>query len=317
MLLSDAIKYFRVCKLADGYSPETLAVYDWAHTRLLGFVGDMPVGDIELQQLRNFMLYMREDYTPNRAGGSTAPLSSSSLENIWKAVRSFFSWAEVELEIPRPDQRLAKPPNPPPEINPFTQDEIKALVAACDYTTPSQGRRKAFSMRRPTGKRDKAIVLMLLDTGLRAGELSRLTVGDVQNEKVYVAPWRSGRKTKSRFVYLGRSTTRAIFRYMISRGHPNEQEPLFLSRWEDPLNSNSLRGMIKSLGIRAGVLKAHPHRFRHTFAIQYLRNGGDVFTLQRLLGHSSLEMVRRYLQVADRDAAKAHRSASPVDRWRL
>ena len=317
MLLSDAIKYFKVCKQADGYSPETLEVYEWAHIHLLSVVGDLPVGEITLQQLRMFMLYMREDYTPIRAGGSTAPLSSSSLENLWKALRSFFRWAEEELEIPRPDKRLAKPPNPPPEISPFIQDEIRALMAACDYTNPSQGRRKSFSMRRPSGRRDRAIVLMLLDTGVRAGELSRLTIGDVQNEKVYIAPWRSGRKTKSRFVYLGRSTTRAIFRYMISRGHPSEQEPLFLSRWEEPINSNSLRGMIKSLGIRAGVLKAHPHRFRHTFAIQYLRNGGDVFTLQRLLGHSTLEMVQRYLKLADRDAAAAHRSASPVDRWRL
>lgn len=317
MLLSDAIKYYRICKLADGYSPETLKVYDWAHTRLLGFVGDELVGEITLAQLRTFMLYMREDYKPNRPGGSTLPLSSSSLENIWKATRSFFSWAEEELNVPRPDLRLAKPPNPPPEINPFTQEEVQELIAACENSTPSQGKRKSFTMRRPTGKRDKVIVLMLLDTGLRAGELSRLTVGDVQEEKVYIAPWRSGKKTKSRFVFIGRSAVRALWRYLLDRDSPADQEPLFLSRWEDPLNSNSLRNMINSLGIRAGVPKAHPHRFRHTFAIQYLRNGGDVFTLKRLLGHSTLEMVQRYINLADQDAAAAHRSASPVDRWRL
>ena len=317
MLLSDAINYYKVCKLADGYSPETLEVYEWAHIHFLGYVGDMPVGDIRLEQLRTFMLYMREEYTPNRAGGSTAPLSSSSLENLWKALRSFFSWAEEELEIPRPDKRLAKPPNPPPEINPFTQDEIRALIAACDYTKPSDGRRKSFSMRRPSGRRDHAIVLMLLDTGVRAGELARLTVGDVQSEKVYIAPWRSGKKTKSRFVFIGKSCIRSLWRYLLSRHEPSDQDPLFLSRWEEPINSNSLRSLISSLGIRAGVSKAHPHRFRHTFAIQYLRNGGDVFTLQRLLGHSTLEMVQRYLHLADRDAAAAHRSASPVDRWRL
>ncbi|HUV26009.1 MAG TPA: phage integrase N-terminal SAM-like domain-containing protein [Anaerolineales bacterium] len=192
MLLSDAIKYYKVCKLADGYSPETLEVYEWAHIHFIDFVGDMPVGDIELERLRTFMLYMREDYTPNRAGGSTAPLSSSSLENLWKALRSFFIWAEEELEIPRPDKRLAKPPNPPPEINPYTHEDIKALISACDFTNPSRGRRRTFSMRRPSGRRDRATIMMLLDTGLRAGELARLTVGDVQSEKVYISPWRSG-----------------------------------------------------------------------------------------------------------------------------
>jgi integrase/recombinase XerD len=306
MLLSQAIEYFNICKLADGYSPNTMEVYGWALSRLLDFAGDKTVGDITLEQLRRFMLYMKREYKPNRPGGSAAPLSPSSLENIWKAIRSFFGWAEEELSIARPDLRLAKPPNPPAEIDAFNYQEIQALVAACE--------RDRLGRHRPTGRRDKAIVLMLLDTGLRVGELARLKIGDVQQEKVYVAPWGSGRKTRSRFVYIGRSTARAVFRYLLDR---REQESLFTTKHGREMDRNNIRHMIHRLGTRAGVQNAYPHRFRHTFAIQYLRNGGDVFTLQRLLGHSTLEMVRRYLRLADRDAEEAHRLASPVDRWKL
>lgn len=71
--------------------------------------------------------------------------------------------------------------------------------------------------------------------------------------------------------------------------------------------------LIVRLADKAGVKGAHPHKFRHTFAITYLRSGGDVFTLQALLGHSSLDMVRHYAQIAEMDIERVHRKASPVD----
>ena len=75
--------------------------------------------------------------------------------------------------------------------------------------------------------------------------------------------------------------------------------------------------MFAAIGRRAGVANFHPHRLRHTFAIQYLRNGGNAYTLQAMLGHSSLEMVKHYLRLAQTDVDTAHKRASPVDNWRL
>ncbi|HLO28010.1 MAG TPA: tyrosine-type recombinase/integrase [Anaerolineales bacterium] len=93
--------------------------------------------------------------------------------------------------------------------------------------------------------------------------------------------------------------------------------PPFVVRRQRGFSPDALRHLIKSIAAKAGVKKAYPHRFRHTFAITYLRSGGDVFTLQTLLGHGSLDMVRHYARIAQMDVEQAHRKASPVDNWRL
>ena len=81
------------------------------------------------------------------------------------------------------------------------------------------------------------------------------------------------------------------------------------------MNNQRVWHIVSGMGKRAGVANARPHRFRHTFAVQFLRNGGDIFTLQMLLGHSSLEMVKHYAKLAAIDAEQAHRKASPADNW--
>jgi len=172
-------------------------------------------------------------------------------------------------------------------------------------------------MRRPTAKRDKAIIFFLLDSGLRASELCRLTIKDVDLETgtVRITPFLSGRKSRSRVVYIGKSSRSAIWHYLTERKALNNDEILFIGKNHKVMDRFILGNLLQRTGFRAGIENVYPHRFRHTFAIQYLRNGGDIFTLQRLLGHSDISMVRRYLYIADTDTKAAHQLASPVDRW--
>jgi integrase/recombinase XerD len=108
-----------------------------------------------------------------------------------------------------------------------------------------------------------------------------------------------------------------MWRYLASRGNPCKEEPLVITKDGKPMNRNSIRLLLVDMGERAGVVNVHPHRFRHTFAIEFLRNGGYVFSLQRILGHSDLETVKIYLELAQADAKNAHKRASPADRWML
>ena len=129
---------------------------------------------------------------------------------------------------------------------------------------------------------------------------------------------RFGKGGKGRFVYVEKFTRRELWRYLTQREDGEDQDaPLFVARNDKRLNNNSLRLVLNRLGVKAGVPNVHPHRFRHTFAIEFLRAGGDVFSLQKLLGHSTLDMVKNYVAIAQIDIQNAHRRASPVNNWRL
>jgi site-specific recombinase XerD len=83
------------------------------------------------------------------------------------------------------------------------------------------------------------------------------------------------------------------------------------------MTNSAIRLLLTDLGRKAWIKNAYPHRLRITFTVEYLRNEGDIFSLQMILGHTSLDMVRNYLQLSKADAKNAHRRASPADKWKL
>jgi integrase/recombinase XerD len=116
--------------------------------------------------------------------------------------------------------------------------------------------------------------------------------------------------------YVDASTSRAIWRYLTTRPDARPDDPLFANHLGRPSPVTHFH-LISRLGERAGIPNANAHRFRHTFAINFLRNGGNAYTLQRLLGHYTMEMTKTYLALAAQDDSDSHRRASPVANWRL
>jgi site-specific recombinase XerD len=150
---------------------------------------------------------------------------------------------------------------------------------------------------------------------MRASELCELTIVhcDIKNRTIKVF----GKGAKERILPFSPSTGQAIWRYLATRKDARINEPLIATPEGRPLGRDDLRRLIANIGERAGVHGAHPHRFRHTFAINFLRNGGNAYVLQMALGHASMDMVRKYLALAQTDIAAAHLIASPVANWRL
>ena len=319
MRISEAVRGYLLAKTADGYSPHTLALYRNMLKLFIEHVSDLELGDVTPACVQGFAAWLRGGYVPHRFSGETKPYAMSSFYNAWCSQRSFWKWAAQELGVKRPDLIWHRPCFKRPETMPLSQDEVSRLLHAAEHSRPaSTERRRTFQMRRPTAARDRALLLLLLDTGLRVSECARLRVRDVNLEtgEVYVQPWGTGRKTKSRHVYLGNASRKAIWKYLSQR-ETHADDLLFLTDEGRPMDRNSIRLLLAHMGKRAGVSNVHPHRLRHTFAITFLRNGDDVFSLQRLLGHATLDMVKNYLALADSDSATAHRQASPCDRWHL
>lgn len=322
--ITRAIPGFIQFKSAEGLSPNTLTSYAHDLGLWLEIQGDCDLSQVTTQELREYLNHMRNEYTPRRINGNNEQkLSSKTLRNIWISLSAFFTWASQEFNFSSPMKGVPAPKFTQAPVETFTKEEIEALLKACEYCQEAQtDQRRKFTMRRPTARRDRAIILTLLDTGLRASELCSLRIGDVdmKSGKVTVRHGIGGgsKGGKGRTVFMGKSTRRALWRYLADREESNDPDaPLFLGKSYRPMRKDGLRLVITVLGKKADVPKCHPHKFRHTFAITYLRSGGDLFTLKSLLGHSTLEMVEHYARIAEVDIEQAHRRASPADNWRL
>jgi len=323
LFISKAIDGFLKFKVAEGLSQRTVDSYEYYLNQWMNHIGDQDVAKIKSSDLTNYLAWMRTEYKPKRWNGNEDPLSAKSLRNVYIALRAFYTWLNKEFNLPNPAKEITPPKFPQHVIQTFSKEDIEKLIKACIYSREAQTeQRHKFVMRRPSANRDQAIVLTLLDTGLRATELCSLTVEDVdlKTGKVNVRHGVGGgaKGGKGRVTYLGKVARKAVWRYLATREDGSDPKaPLFISAGDRPFNRDSLRILIRRLGERAQITHVHPHKFRHTFAITYLRSGGDVFTLQSLLGHGSLDMVRHYAQIAEVDVENAHRKASPVDNWRL
>lgn len=307
MTFSQALEGYWLAKKRE-FSPHTVDDYARTFARFEQFIGAREVGEITATDVHRFLNQAQIKYK----------LSNKTLSNVWVALSSFFTWAVLEFNISHPIHGLVRRPSyRRPPIEAYTEIEIKALLAACDTMTPWHSRRgKRVISKRPTAPRDKAILILLLDTGLRASELCDLRLRDYEpgSGRLLV---RHGKGNKKRTVFLGETSRRHLWRYLSTRLDTLSDDPLFTTRSGSPLDRGELLNMIVTCAKRAGVSRANVHRFRHTFAITFLRNGGNVLTLQKLLGHEKMETLRIYIELAQIDLQRAQQLASPADHWGL
>jgi site-specific recombinase XerD len=285
--------YLLACR-AEGKSPNTVRWYE--------------------QKLRTITEFLRtrrlpldpEQITPEIVRGLITQIQSRSVSAFTtrgyvQVLKGLFTWLDDEGYIEgNPIRRVKLPKTPRYLVRPLEEEQVHRLLAAIDTRSPS-------------GARDLAILLLLLDTGMRLGEIAGLTTTDGEQALNEGMVRVFGKGARERLVPVGATAQSALRRYL-HLYHPQIQGALFLGLQRRPLTDEGIRQVVRRVAERAGVSGVHPHKLRHTAAVTFLRAGGDVFALQRILGHSTLAMTRNYVTLTDTDIKAAHLRASPADR---
>lgn len=262
-------------------------------------------------EVRAFLLYLtRSHEEPGGRWGNpreTKPLKPATIVSYFNILRTLFNHAveSGDLEV-SPMARLKPPLDRADDVQPFTPEQVVLLLSAAKVSV--------------SPKRNTAILYLLLDTGIRASELAGLRAQDLDLGTRTLRV--EGKGGKARSVPFGRKATKALWGYLRETQREGA-EPLFFGERGHtpgmPLTRSGVGDLVRDLGAAAGLREAvrcSPHTFRHTFAIEFLRNGGNQFTLMRLLGHTDLAQTSKYLKLAQADVEKQHRQFSPADRMR-
>ncbi|MFN3649730.1 MAG: tyrosine-type recombinase/integrase [Armatimonadota bacterium] len=303
---------------AQGWSPRTLRDRETAMERFCWWLENeaevsATLAALSPLQIRAFLAYAREPRPEGRYGTdhprARDAARPATIHAYFRILRAFANFCLAEGLMEETPLRNVKAPRvPTDQVQPFAQEQLQALLDA------------ARRSRNP--ERDVALILLLVDSGMRASEVMGLTIGDADRGTGELTV--TGKGNKKRAVYMGQAARRALWRYLeTERRDASPAEPLFAStgghRPGEAFTNTGIRLIVANAGKAAKItgIRCSPHTLRHTFAVTFLRNGGNLFELQQLMGHTDLTVLRRYVALAEADLAQAHRQASPADRLKL
>jgi integrase/recombinase XerD len=309
--LNNLIEYDLFCGQAEGKSQKTIDLTALALSKLKRFLAEshLPTDArmIGSDDIRAFILHLQgskrfanHPYAKRQERG----LSGLSINCYLRAIRAAFNrWVDEGLLERSPFERVKVPKAPKKVIPTFSEQQLDAFFRAIDTSTPE-------------GFRDYTLFLLYLDTMCHLSEATSATVEDLNMHERSLRV--VGKGNRQRLVPFGVTVQKAVWKYMnFHRPQPAvpNHDNAFLTKDGRQLTKNRVEQLMKKYGQRAGIkgVRCSPHTLRHTACVMWIRNGGDIFSLQRITGHSSLEVLRGYINLAQSDINAAHRRYSAID----
>jgi len=281
--LNDAYTDFILSRQAMLCSPQTLRWYRVILGMVLGWLIENGVTSPDQITARHVRAYLS-----TLAGKG---LSDSYIHGQARVLRTYVRFLHKEKYIPELIEFIM-PTIAQKRLLVFNAVQVQQIISSCQNF------------------RDKALLLLMVDSGLRRAEVCALDWGNVDISSGLVRVER-GKGGKARSVVIGVHTRRAVLKYRRDINH-DDDEPLFQTNGGKRITDNGLRSLINRVGNQAGI-HITPHALRRTFATLSLRAGMNLLQLQGLLGHSTLEMTRHYVEMLEEDLVKAHREHGPID----
>lgn len=289
-------------------SPKTIRSKRDSVEKLLWWCDRQQVTEINPQLIRKYLSYIASAHLLPEGRWDKPHLrkevTSRTLQSHFVNLRTFFKWLEEQQVIEQsPTTGLPQPKPVKHQVEPFSEDQVKVLLETA--------RRSSQPLR------DVAIIQTLLNTGLRASELCDLKLSNLNVHVNHGFVSVLGKGAKRRQVPFNREAAKAIRAYM--QAVPRMQNDyLFLSSRGsngrgEKLTVDGLGRIFRRLKEVSGIsgVRCSPHTCRHTFAVTFLRNGGNAFALKMILGHENLQMTQRYVLFAQADVINQHQQFSP------
>lgn len=286
------LEAFQIDRKISGFAPGTLVFYKTTLKKFSEFCEARAISRVSQITTNDIRIYLMDlENAGHNAGGR---------HSYYRAVKTFLRWYEEEAEPEGWKNPIKKVKAPKLTIQPIqgvSMPDFGALQAAAAGTTQSE--------------RDQAILLALLDTGARAAEFVAMSLSNVNLiTGAILIP--KGKGSKPRTVFIGKKSRKAIRGYLRTR--TDESGALWVTDEGERLTQAGMRQVIKRLAAKAGIPEPSAHDFRRAFALNMLRSGCDVFTLARLMGHASIQVLQRYLAQDATDTENAHRLYGFVDK---